>query len=258
MALDWRERLARGKPASRAVIAEDFRFSPAGHASLRAYAVAHEAAGMMPVPLAVERIVHLLHGSDALRVELDLCLDGPDAALGLLARHLGAFQRVVPEDAIVDLAPLGIGDAGAAWPWAREDRNGVAGFVRRNVVVFMQGRYDGLVEQARDIDAALARLRTGDAYADNTATLFAVAAAGADASGPWRVQAADRLELGVPTPPDGDYFFQAEGGSVNRDRDAPERYYFRAGLRPGRHRIAVFRVGAGLLPERQTFAVLVG
>ena len=255
MAVDWRERLEKGSSDERRLIAQDFRFSPAELASLRAYTIAHEAVAMMPVPLAVERIVHLAHGSDTVRLELDLCLEGPAAARALLARHLGAFQRPVPEDAIVDLHALGIGDAGAAWRWAPEERNGVAGFVRHNVVVFLQGRHQGLVEQARELDGVLSSLATSESYPDRTAVLFTPPA---DEAGELRVQAADRADLGAPAVPQGDYFFLAEGGSVNRDPRAPERYYFRAGLAPGRHRIDVFHVGAGILPARQTLAVRIG
>ena len=49
----------------------------------------------------------------------------------------------------------------------------------------------------------------------------------------------------------------ASGGSVNLDPKEPTRHYFRAGLAKGPQLVTVLRVGAGLLPARQTIRITI-
>lgn len=252
MALDLRERFVPRDLPPRPSLVEDFRFEPKALPPLVVYELTHEEVDLTEVPLAVERRYVLTHGSDFLKLEFALCLDGFAAAVELLLRRAGAFQREPAPDAVIDLARAsGIGDVGVAWPWGREERDGEAGFVRHNVVVWLSGRWDSLSEQARALDAALARHKTGDASAVPGGTVFA--ALGGERV--LRVRAGGRLEFGAPDRPEARHFFIAHGGSVNRDPARDAGWYYRAGLARGTYTVEAFRVEGGLLPVRQTLRI---
>jgi len=253
MALNLRERFGRKGPASQLLLADDFQFSTAAYPSLREFQVAHDDVGVLETPLAIDRRYFLTHGSDSLQLELALCLAGVAAAVDLLFERASAFQREPAEDAIVDLATANsIGEVGLAWPWGKGERNGVAGFVRHNVLVFLQGRYETLLEHGKALDAALARAATTKEYSDSSVVLLAISGEGA-----LTVTPGGRVDLGLPTSSDARHFFLATGGSVNRDANEPIRYYYRAGLEKGTYVITALRVGAGLLPARQTIRVTI-
>lgn len=252
MALDLRQLVVPRELPPRPPLAEDFRFEPRTLPALAGYDVTHEEVDLSEAPLAVERRYVLTHGSDFLRLDFTLCLDGFAAAVDLLLQRAAAFQREPAADAIIDLARThGIGDVGVAWPWSREDRDGVAGFVRHNVLVWMSGRWDSLSEQARALDAALAPRKTGVAGATAAGSVFG--ALGGER--PLQVPAGGRLDLGVPDRPEARHFFIARGGAVNRDPARDAAWYFRAGLAKGTFAVEVFRVEHGLLPVRQTIRI---
>lgn len=253
MALNLRERFGPKEPVPQLLLADDFEFSPAAYPSLREFRVDHEEVGVLETPVAIDRRYFLSHGSDSLRLELALCLAGFSAAVELLFQRASAFQREPADEAVVDLPRAsGIGQVGVAWSWGKDERDGVAGFVRHNVLVFMQGRYETLLEHARALDAVLARGATTAEYFESAAPLLAVSGEGA-----LTVAPGGRIDLGLPTSPDAQHFFIASGGSVNRDPTEPTRYYYRAGLEKGTHLVTVFRVGRGLLPARQTIRVTI-
>lgn len=255
MALNLRERFGPKGERRQSSLNADFRFVPGEYASLRDYRLEHEEVDVLEKPLAVDRLAFLSHGSDSLRVELALCLEGPAVAVDLLFHRLEAFQRDPPESAIVDLAiEHGIGDAGLAWLWGREERNGVAGFARHNVMVLLQGRYDTLIENARDLDASLAKAPAGagPSYVDEPS--FGLP----DRDVVLRVSPGGRVDLGLSAKPTERHFFIAVGGSVNREPAEGARYYFRAGLVAGAHSVIVLRVGAGLMPARQLIRIAIG
>jgi hypothetical protein len=252
MALNLRERILGRGLAPRPSLIEDFRFEVAALAPYAKYQVAHEEVDVLETPLAVERRYVLTHGSDFLRVDFALCLDGFAAAAELLVQRAAASQREPAADAVIDLSRTnGIGDVGVAWPWGGEERDGVAGFVRHNVMVWMSGRWDSLLEQARALDAALAQRKTGAASGVAFAEPLFTAIAGERT---LQVQAGGRIELGMPVRTEARHFFIATGGSVNRD-PAQGGWYFRAGLRQGSYSIQAWRVNEGLLPARQNINI---
>lgn len=249
MALDLRTRFGPAGDEPRPWMTGDFVFSPSDFPSLREFRIEHEEVDLLESALAVERRVFLSHGSDTLRIEFALCLQGFGAAVGLLFQRAAAFQREPPEQAVVDLARThGVGDVGIAWPWG--ERHGEAAFVRHNVMVFLHGRHDTLLQQARELDAALSRQTTASSHSPLAEALFAGAEALAVAAG-------GRIDLGVPSLREAKHFFMATGGSVNIDPSDTTRYYYRAGLKPGVHVIEAYRVGRGLHPAHQTIRVTI-
>ncbi|MGB5082565.1 MAG: hypothetical protein WBO23_17690 [Burkholderiales bacterium] len=254
MALNLRERLGPKGALPQSSLTSDFRFVPAECTSLREYRVEHEEIDVLEKPLAVDRLYFLTHGPDSLQLELALCLEGSVAAVELLIRRAEAFQREPAAEAVRNLAlDRGIGDVGLAWSWGEEERNGVAGFVRHNVLAFLQGRYETLLEQARELDAALVRTPAGAGPAQIDEPSFELG----DREGALRVAPGGRVDLGLPVRPSEQHFFIASGGSVNRDSKEPTRRYFRAGLGQGPQLVTVLRVGAGLLPARQTIRITI-
>jgi len=248
MASNLRERFGRKRALPQSSLTGDFRFVPAEYTSLREHRIAHEEVNVLEKPLAVDRLYFLAHGSDSLQLEFALCLEGAAAAAELLFRRAEAFQREPAAEAVRDLTlAQGTGDLGVAWLWGREERNGVAGFVRHNVLAFLQGRYETLLEQARELDAALVRTPAGAGPAQIDESSFAV----------LRVPPGGRVDLGLPVRPGEQNFFIASGGSVNRDPKEPTRHYFRAGLGRGQQLVTVLRVGSGLLPARQTIRITI-
>jgi hypothetical protein len=249
MALNLRARFGPLTAEPRPVLADDFVFSPSDYPSLREMRIEHDELTLLEAPLAVDRRYFLSHGSDSLQIEFALCLHGFGAAVDLLFGRLASFQREPSESAVVDMArTLGVGHVGFSWGWGPEERDGVVAFVRHNLLVMLLGRHDTLLQQARELDAALMRHPTAAASVPRAETMFAAAPTLA-------VKAGERVELGAPAAPEDRYFFVATGGSVNLDADKPEHRYYRAGLTPGAYLIYAFRVGRGLLPTQQTLRV---
>jgi hypothetical protein len=254
MALNLRERFGPKGALPRSSVTGDFRFVPSEYASLREYRIEHEEVDVLEKPLAVDRLYFLAHGSDSLQLELALCVEGAAAAVELLFRRLEAFQREPAAEAVSDLALTeGIGDVGVAWLWDKEERNGVAGFVRHNVLAFLQGRYATLIDQARELDARVAGLPTGTGPSQIDEPSFELGAREAA----LRVVPGGRIDLGLPVRPGEHHFFIASGGSVNRDAKEPARHYFRAGLVKGPQLVTVLRVDTGLLPARQAIRITI-
>lgn len=254
MALNLRERFGPKGAMRPSSLTGDFSLVPTEYPSLREHRIEHEEVDVLEKPLAVDRLYFLTHGSDSLQLELALCLEGAAAAAELLFRRLEAFQREPAADAVRNLAlTSGIGDLGVAWSWGKEERNGVAGFVRHNVMAFLQGRYETLLEQARELDATLGRTPGGAGPSQTDEPSFELGAREAALG----VTPGGRIDLGVPIRAGERHFFIASGGSVNRDPKEPARYYFRAGLVKGPQLVTVLRVGAGLRPARQTIRITI-
>ena len=252
VALNLRERFGPREPVTRRLLAQDFEFSPDKYPSLREFKLERDELGMSEKPLAVNRSYVLARGPEGLQLDLSLCLDGPDAAFELLFLRAGAFQRVPDSDRLVDVsAALQAGDAGVAWRWNERTSDGVLAFVRYNILVFMKGRFELLESFARELDADLSRLETRAEYGDSAAPVIEPVGT----EGTLAAPAGTRFDLGKPPRPEAQHFFTASGGSVNRDASEPGRFYFRAGLQKGNFSIVAYRVGKGLLPDRQTIPV---
>jgi hypothetical protein len=253
MALNLRERFGPKSREPRMLLADDFRFLPSGYPSLRDFRIDHERVDMLEMPLAVDIQYVLSRGTDGLQLEFALCIAGFAAAVDLLFLRAGAFQREPADEALVDLPQANsIGDVGVAWRWGRDEADGVSGFVRHNVVVFMQGGYDALLQHAGALDAELERRATTTAYSDSDAPLL-----DGNRGEAIKLAPGGRIDLGLPVSPEARHFFVASGGAVNRDPTEPARFYYRAGLEKGTYLIRVFRVGHGLLPARQTIPVAI-
>jgi len=253
MALNLRQRFGPKGTLPQSWLMGDFRFVPAEYASLREYKIEHDEVDMVEKPLAVDRLYFLIRASESLDLELALCLEGTAAAAELLFRRLEAFQREPAAEAVQDVAVArSLGQVGVAWSWGEDERDGVAGFVRHNVLAILQGSYETLLEQAQELDAALARLNAGDSPPQIDKPSFDLGAGEAA----LRVEPGGRVDLGLPMGPER-LFFLAAGGSVNRDPREPTRHYFRAGLGKGPQVVTVLGVGAGLLPARQTIRIAI-
>jgi hypothetical protein len=198
---------------------------------------------------------HILGGAPPMTVrhqEVGFLENGFADAVAVLFDHAEAFQRELPLDAVVETADaLDIGQFGLAWPWSGEGQPDVLGFVRHNVSVFIQASGGTAVAPGRAIDAVLRELATTDDYTPSSEGPLAHAL-GTEKT--RSVSAGRRLDLGR-FPASESHFFLADGGSVNRDPDAPEAYYFRAGLEAGPRTITLFSVGDGILPRMETFVV---
>jgi hypothetical protein len=251
MPLDLRERFGPKGALPQSSLAGDFRFQPSEIPALRDYRILQEEVDVLESPLAVDRLYDLASGRRQLKLELALSINGSVAAVDLLFRRLAAFQRDPEEKDVRDLAKLdGVGEVGVAWPWEGPDALGVVGFVRHNVVVMLQGLFEPVVQQARDLDAAISRTPTGDKPSMTEEPSFALGERASATPG-------GRLDLGLPMKSDERLFFITSGGSVNRDPNQPSLYYFRAGLTRGTQTVTVLRVGAGLVPARQTIRITI-
>ena len=251
MTLMLRERFGPKGPAPRRLLNEDFEFSAERYPSIQKLAIKRDELDMLEKPLAVTRRYVLSQGFVGYQLEFALCLTGPEAAVDLLFERASAFQREPRTAAVINLPEAErIGEVGVAWRWSEHEAEGVLGFVRHNVLVFMQGEYGALLNQARELDTELSRRQTTTEYSDRGGALLEMPAAGRELS----VEPGARLDLGAVSS-DARYFFVASGGSVNRDAASPDRYYYRAGLVKGIYGIVVYRVGRGLLPDRQTLQI---
>ena len=251
MPLNLRERFGPKEPDSRRMLGQEFEFSPSNYPALRDFVVERDELELLENPLAVTRGYVLAHGLEGLQLELALCLAGTAAAFDLLFHRLSSFQREPIAERVIDVAKtLNIGDAGVAWRWDDRELDGVLGFVRHNVLAFMRGRFERLQAFARELDSDLSRRETRTEYWDSATPLLDSAARAGLATA-----AGGRLDLGTPMDADTTYFFVATGGSVNRDARRPGHFYYRAGLAKGDYSIVAYRVGKGLLPDRQTMPV---
>lgn len=251
MAVNLRERFGPKEPNSRRMLAEDFEFLPTNYPALRDFVVERNELELAEKPLAVTRDYVLARGLEGVQLELALCLAGPAAAFELLFHRASSFQREVDTERVVDVArKLNVGDAGLGWQWNDREPDGVLGFVRHNVLVFMRGHFERLQSLARELDSDLARRETRAEYSDSANSLFESARTEGLA-----VRPGSRLDLGAPPRTGAQHFFVASGGSVNRDSSDQERFYYRAGLEKGNFSVVAYRIGKGLLPERQTIPV---
>ena len=230
MPLNLRERFGPKGAQPQSSLTGDFRFVPAEYTSLREYRIEHEEVNVLEKPLAVDRLYFLTYDSDSLQIEFALCLEGAAAATELLFRRAEAFQREPDVEAVRDLALAhGIGDVGLAWSWDKMERHGVAGFVRYNVLVFLQGAQRVAAPAgARTQDVALTSTPAGAGPSQTAEPSFEFA----ERETALRVAPGGRVDLGLPLRPGKNHFFIASGGSVNRDPGRSRRNHCFRAARP--------------------------
>lgn len=243
----------------RPFIAEDFVFLASRFPSASELRSVHEEVMLDETPLAVVRLIHLEHGSrphTSARLRLALCWHGFRDALTLLARFSQAFQRAIPLESVVNAAnQYGAGDFGIAWAWSGRDGPDIGAFVKNNVFVTIEGHdaADVVAPMARELAAAIGRLRSGGEYVDAAMEQFTdLRRRVGDVP---RVASGDRLDLGVLPRNGSTIFFLTTEGSVNRSPEREDTWYYRAGALRGRQTITIFRVGNGILPLRDRLSV---
>lgn len=239
-------------------LGEDYVFDPGRSPAAKDFNLDHESVFLQETPLAIVRRIHLQHGRQphtSVQVTLAACWNGFRDALALLARFAGSFERAIPEGAANSARAHQVGDFGVTWAWSEKGGPDVLGFVRKNVLVGMRGSDAGesIVSLAREIDAALNAARSAEPYGDTPHTFFNEVRRRAGEVP--RVPTAGKLPLG--SLPDGGshFFFRTSGGSVNREADNPQSWYYRAGTQKGRQEIALYWVTSGILPHRDRLSV---
>lgn len=246
---------------SHKLLAEDYRFAPAFPAA-QAFKTVHERVFMEETPLAVVRELHLQHQEKphaSAKLNLALALNGFSDAMTLLDRFVHGFQRFVSPEQVQNIHQTNeIGEFGVGWRWdpRRESGLDVMAFVRHNVLVAATAHdpEPGLVlALAVQIDRELNALSTVQDYAEPSRISIE------RAESVPRVEAGGRLDLRDFGPEDRDgasLFFVTSSGSVNRDPENSQRWYYRAGEKRGTQQIMLYRVArGGILPARQRLTV---
>ena len=244
----------------RPLLGADYVFKPSLPAA-QAFKNVYERVLLEETPLAVRREIHLQHQEKPhtnAKLTLALAWEGFAGAITLLERFVNGFQRAVPAEAVSSTVTRNeIGDFGVAWAWEKASQGpDVLAFVRFNVLVAITGHdtetgfITGLAEQ---IDRELRSLPTVPSYGDQAEGLLSRAMTQAP-----RVPAGGRLELGefaTETKEGVTLFFLTSSGSVNRDPESPQKWYYRAGVERGAQEITLYRVGKGILPLRERLRV---
>jgi hypothetical protein len=241
------------------LLGEDWVFALANYGALADLAIVREEVSFCEAPLAVLRRISLAHPqSTPVTVQLDVALSLSSAgdAVDLLFEFARSFERPVPVERVWNTADENeTGDFGVAWSWSEGRDPDVVAFVRHNVLVMLQGHQaeQRLAAAARQIDATLHGLKTVTACGEVNDGFFTEVRRARGAVP--RVPARGRLTLGAAVVPTERYFFLTDKGSVNRDPDHKEAWYYRAGTQRGRQEIVLFRLGAGILPIKERLAV---
>ena len=242
-----------------ALLGKDWVFSPANYPALADLAVVHEEVSLCEAPLAVMLRISLAHPqkpSVSVQLNVVLCLNRAEDAVAFLFDFAGSFERPVPIERVWNTADASdTGDFGVAWSWTEGQEPDIIAFVRHNVLVMLDGNnaQERLAAAARQIDTTLRVLRTVSTYSDVKDGFFsAVRRTEGDVP---RVAPRGRLTLGTATVPTERHFFLSDKGSVNRDPDQKDAWYYRAGAERGRREILLFRLGAGILPLKERLPV---
>ena len=240
-------------------LGEDYVFDSRVIAAATELRVDHENVFLEETPLSLVRQIHLQHGSKphtSLQLTLALCWNGFREALTLLSRFAESFERRIPEENVVNTAQAHrIGEFGVAWAWSEKGGPDILGFVRKNILVGVRGHDAGelIIPLAKEVDAALSSGKPTEQYGDTPHPLFTELRK-REGEIP-QVPATGKLSLGKPLSGQIRFFFLTSGGSVNREGDTPQSWYYRAGTQKGRQEITLFWVDAGILPKRDRLSV---
>jgi hypothetical protein len=240
-------------------LGEDYVFDSRTVAAAKELRVVHESVFLEETPLSIVRQIHLQHGSrphTSLQVTLALCWNGFREALTLLLRFAASFERRIPEENVVNTAQAHqVGEFGVAWAWAEKGGPDILGFVRKNVFVGVRGHDAGelIVSLAKEVDAALRSGKPTEQYRDTPHPLF-IELRKREGEIP-KVPATGKLTLGKLPEGQSRFFFLTSSGSVNREGDNPQSWYYRAATQKGRQVITLYWVDPGILLKRDRLSV---
>jgi hypothetical protein len=241
----------------RPLLAAEYVFK-ASFPAAQAFKTVFERVFLEETPLSVVREIHLQHVDKlhtSAKLTLALCWEGFAGAMTLLERFVNGFQRSLPPAQVWNAVTQNeTGDFGVAWAWEKSSREpDVMAFVRFNVLVAATG-HDAepgfLPALANQIDRELRGSATTESYADTKQGLLS-------RPGAPQIRQGGRLDLvEFDAEKQGEsLFFLTSSGSVNRDPQSPQKWYYRAGGQRGRQEITLFRVGRGILPVRERLTV---
>jgi hypothetical protein len=243
----------------RPLLGEDYIFDPTQIAAAKEFKAIHENVFLEESSIALVRQIHLQHASkphSSLHVTLTLCWNGFQDALTALTRFAGSFERGVPAESVVStVRTYEVGDFGVAWAWSGKGDPDILAVVRSNVFLGIRSHDAGevTVSLARAVDTALRNRKATEAYSDTSSGLFAeLKKRGGET---LKVPSTGKLLLGTLPEGDAKFFFLTSSGSVNRDADKPETWYYRAGTKTGPQVIRLYWVDAGILPKRDALIV---
>ena len=243
----------------RPLLAKDYIFTPRFPLA-EPFKNVYERAFLEETPLAVVREIHLQHSEKphaSAKVTLALCWNGFADAMTLLERFVNSFQRAVPAGG--PWQHNEIGDFTVLWSWdqSRMEEDVIA-MVRFNVFMAATGHDTEpgfLIALAAQADRELRAMPTTESYPDQREGLFSNVRRGTE--GAPRVPVGGRLDLGefAAEKEGASLFFLASSGSINRDPQEPQKWYYRAGAKRGPQEITLYRVGRGILPLRERLRV---
>lgn len=244
----------------RPLLASDYIFTPRFPLA-EPFKPVYERVSFQETPLAVVREIHLQHSDQphtSAKVTLALCWNGFADAMTLLERFVNSFQRSVPAGAV--RRNNEIGDFSVLWSWgepAKTQAEDALAMVRFNVLLAATGHDTEpgfLIALAQQADRELRALPTTQSYADQAEGLLSGVRKREAAP---RVPAGGRLDLGeFATEKEGiSLFFLSSSGAVNRDPESTQKWYYRAGVQRGAQEITLYRVGKGILPQRERLKV---
>jgi len=243
----------------RPLVGEDYVLDATKITAAREFKAVHENVFLDATSIALVRQVHLQNASkphSTLHATLVLYWNGFQDALAALARFAGSFERGVSAESLVStVRAYEIGDFGVAWTWSGKGDPDVLALVRNNVFLGIRSHNAAEVtlSLARAVDIDLRNLRTTREYSDTGHSLFGDLKK-RDGE-PLKVPATGRFLLGTLPAANTKFFFLASSGSVNRDADKPDTWYYRAGTKKGMQVIRLYWVEAGILPKRDALAV---
>jgi hypothetical protein len=245
------------KQISRPLLGENYVFEVEKHPSLKAFTVVHQEVSLNEIPLALVRKVFLSpvkKSETTLQLGITLCWHGFRDVLELLFAFTESFERPIPPEAIFNTTQkYQIGDFGLAWSWLGREDPEIVSFLRNNVLITIQG-YNLrhlIVTIAREIDDELQALRTTKEYPEEQAGVFSEI----KRNKVPEVAAGGRLTIGASPSERETLFFLTTSGSMNRDIDRPDVWYYRAGMEKGKQEILLFRINAGILPKKERLVI---
>jgi hypothetical protein len=243
------------------LLGEDFVFKVEEYSSLKGFEHVHQEVSLVEQPLGLERTVFLSHVEEkqtTLQLHIILCWNGYKDALELLYKFPESFQRAVPVESVSETAKeYQIGSTGFGWSWEGSKKPEMLSFVRNNVFISVQGSCgsgDVILSFAKEIDDRLAKQKTQDEYPEAKEGLFSRE----KREETLAVSPGGRIDIGTFPPGEKSVFFLTTAGSVNRDADNPDLWYYRAGMEKGKQEVTLFWVEAGVLPRKERLIIEVG